>query len=79
MGPVEHGYVYRCEINDYRWLVQPSLCVFVCVCVCVCEQETDRECIPPCVRACEHTCVAACFFHEKAPDFQSVPGSLLAC
>ena len=53
-------------------------CVYLCVCVSVCVSKKQTENAFP-LRACEHTCVAACFFHEKAPDFQSVPGSLLAC
>lgn len=45
LGPVEHGYIYRCEINDYRWLVPLCVCVcepvcvftYLCLGLCVCE------------------------------------------
>lgn len=54
---VEHGYIYWCEINDYRWLVplcetgrerkRALLCMHVeaRVCVCVFQRLVRRHLI----------------------------------
>lgn len=64
---MEHGYIYRCEINDYRWLLP----------VRACEQEAEWRNALRSVSTSAHTCTSVVAFCEKEPDFQSVPWSLL--